>query len=138
MDATRRQRWLRVAIGIGILYGLVGIVFALPSSNVRNWRLAAWIVSGALYAVHIGLENLRYRNRALPAASHVTAAVAVGGFVLASGATIHKVLTTSSAPYWRFLVALVVWPLITATPAFVVALLASVVLGRVRQVGLPG
>jgi hypothetical protein len=133
MDATRRQRWLGVAIVIGILYGLVGIIFAWPSNDVRMWRFAAWIVSGTLYAVHIGLENLRYRNRALAAATHVAAAVAVGGFVLASGATIHKVLATSPTPYWRFLLALVVWPIITATPAFVVALLASVVLARVRQ-----
>jgi len=133
MDATRRQRWLSVAIVIGILYGLVGIVFALPSNDVRFWRLAAWIVCGVLYAVHIGLENFRYGNRALAAASHIAAAVAVGGFVLASAATIHKVLATSPAPYWRFLLALVLWPMITATPAFVVALLASLMLARLRQ-----
>jgi len=27
----------------------------------------------------------------------------------------------SPAPYWRFLLALVIWPLVTAVPAFIVA-----------------
>jgi hypothetical protein len=133
MDATPRQHWFRVASFIGISYGLVGILFALPSTGVRIARLAAWIVSGALYAVHLGWENLRYRHQVFVAAWHVAAAVAVGGFVLAVAATIHKALATSAAPYWRYLLALVVWPLITATPAFFVALLVSVVLGRVRR-----
>jgi hypothetical protein len=133
MDATRRQRWLGVAILIGILYGVVGIIFALPSNGVRVWRLAAWIVCGALYAVHIWLENFRYANRALAAASHIAAAVAVGGLVLAIAATIHRVLAVSPTPYWRFLIALIVWPMITAAPAFVVALIASLVLSRLRQ-----
>lgn len=133
MTATGRQRWLGVAIVVGILYGVVGIVFALPANNAHVWRLAAWIVCGVLYAVHIGLENFRYGNRALAAALHIAAAVAVGGFVLAGAATIHRVLVVSPTPYWRFLLALVAWPLITATPAFVVALLVSLVLGRLRQ-----
>jgi hypothetical protein len=133
MDATRRQRWLGVAMVIGVLYGIVGIVFAWPSNGVRLWRLAAWIVCGALYAVHIGWEHFRYGNRALAAASHVAAAVAVGGLVLAVAATIHRVLAVSPTPYWRFLIALVVWPMITAAPAFVVALLANLVLARLRH-----
>lgn len=133
MNATPRQRWLSVAIVIGILYGVVGIVFALPANDARVWRLAAWAVSGALYAIHIGLENFRYGNRALAAASHIAAAVAVGGFVLASAATIHRLATISPTPYWKFLVALVAWPLITATPAFVAALLMSMVLERLRK-----
>lgn len=40
-------------IFFGIGYALVGIVFALPATNVKVWRLAAWTVSAIGYAAHI-------------------------------------------------------------------------------------
>ena len=133
MDTPRRQSWFGIAIVIGILYGVIGIVFALPANEVRMWRLAAWVVSAALYATHIGYEHLRLRNPVLAIASHAAVAVAIGAFMLASAATIHKAVAASPAPYSRFLLALIVWPIVTATPAFVVALFASMVLARLRQ-----
>ena len=57
-------------------------------------------------------------------------AVALGAFLLAVNATMHAAMVPSHAPYWRFLLALVVWPVVTALPAFVVALAVAAVLAR--------
>ena len=57
-------------------------------------------------------------------------AVALGAFLLAVAATVHAMMVSSHAPYWRFLVALVVWPIVTALPAFLVALAVAALLAR--------
>ena len=57
-------------------------------------------------------------------------AVALGAFLLAVAATVHAMMVPSHAPYWRFLVALVVWPIVTALPAFLVALAVAALLAR--------
>jgi hypothetical protein len=118
-----------VLIGIG--YALVGIVFAVPTSHVRSWRLAAWAVSAVVYAAHIAYERFRLRNSRGSAALHVAFAVALGAFGLAVRANIHS-LSTGSADQHRYLLllSLGIWPVITALPAFLVALGTNVVLGR--------
>jgi hypothetical protein len=113
---------------IGVLYSVIGFVFALPSPQERLWRLAAWVVSAVLYAVHIAYEHLRLRNSVRSIALHVTAAVAIGGFGLAVAALIHSLFVPPNYSRWRFGVALIAWPLITALPAFVVALAIAWVL----------
>jgi hypothetical protein len=128
MDTSGFKPWIRQAILAGVVYFVVGVVFALPSSHVRAWRLAAWVVSGAVYAAHIGYEHFRLNNSLRATALHASLAAAVGAFLLAVAATIHAVMVPSHAPYWRFLLALVVWPIITAVPAFLVALIATAVL----------
>jgi hypothetical protein len=130
---VRRQSWLVMALVFGALYGIVGVVFAWPSNNVRLWRLAAWIACGALYAIHLGYEQFRLGNSTLATALHAAAAVGFGGLILAGSATIHKVVATSPSPYWRFMVAMVTWPIITAVPAFVVALAVGAVLSAARR-----
>jgi hypothetical protein len=130
MDPSSRRHWIGAAILIGVSYGVIGVVFALPSDQVRTWRLAAWVVSAAVYAVHIGYELFRLHNSPRATALHAAMAVAVGAFLLAVAATVHKTIVVSQAPDWRFLLALVVWPIITAVPAFLVALVAGTVLAR--------
>ena len=130
MNTPGRQSWFALMIIIGILYGVIGIVFALPSNDVRMWRLAAWGVSAAIYATHIGYEHYRLGNTSLATASHAAMAVALGAFILAGAATIHKAVATSPAPYSRFMLALVIWPIATALPAFLVALVAGALLAR--------
>jgi hypothetical protein len=115
------------------LYFVVGFVLALPSSHVRGWRLAAWIISGVVYAVHIGYEHFRLSSSAGATALHAAMAVALGAFLLAVGATVHAVMVASHAPYWRFLLALVLWPIITAVPAFLVALCIAVAVRAIRS-----
>ena len=114
---------------VGLFYAVVGIVFAWPVEHVRIWRLAAWVVSGAAYAGHIGYERLNRRTPPGAAALHVASAVTLGAFGLAVGAILHSISVGSSPEHRRLLlIALLVWPMITGVPAFVVALVAGKVL----------
>ena len=89
--------------------------------------------SGVAFAIHIGYEHFRLLNSPRITASHAALAVALGAFLLAVAATVHAVMVPSHAPYWRHLLALVAWPLLTAVPAFVVALVAAAGLGLWRR-----
>ena len=129
MDASGRQTWVRAALLVGVVYFLIGRVFALPSDHVGGWRLAAWVVSGAVFAAHIAYEHFRLRNTARPTAWHASVGVAFGAFALALAANIHD-LGSASGYRPRMLIALVAWPLLTAVPAFIVALAVAAVLAR--------
>jgi hypothetical protein len=132
MSASGRQSWLGTAILIGVLYSAIGIVLALPTEHVRMWRLAAWVASAIVFAFHIGYEHFRLRRSPVKTALHAALAVAIGAFGLAVAANIHEVLIAPS--YRRALaVALVAWPVITALPAFVVALVAAYGLSIIRR-----
>jgi len=132
VDASDRRPWVRAAILLGLAYFVVGRVFALPANDVQLWRLAAWLVSGVVYAAHIGYEHFRLHNSPRLAAVHVAMAVAIGGFALAIGGMIHSLSTTSTIrPAW--LLALVIWPAVTAIPAFLGALVAGAMLARLPR-----
>ena len=139
MDATGRGGWVRAALLAGVVYFLIGRVFALPASHAQAWRLAAWLVSGCVYSAHIWYERFALRTANRLAALHVAAAVAIGAFVLAVAGMIHSLSTTSALrPVW--LLALMLWPVFTAVPAFVGALVAGALLRRftTREAGAPG
>lgn len=126
------QPWIRAALLAGVAYFLIGRVFALPANDVRLWRFAAWAISGVVYAMHIGYEHYRMRASPGPAALHVAVAVAIGALLLAVGGMVHSISTASTLrPVW--LLALVLWPVFTAAPAFVGALVAGTVLARVPR-----
>ena len=129
MSESSRQPWLRAMVILGVVYAFVGVVFAVPANHAKVWRLAAWVVSVVAYAVHICYERFRLRNSPPLAALHVAFAVALGAFGLAVGANIHS-LSLESANEHRplLLLALGLWPIITAVPAFLVALVAGWVL----------
>jgi lysylphosphatidylglycerol synthetase-like protein (DUF2156 family) len=132
MDASRRQAWFRAALLLGVVYFLIGRVFALPVNHVRVWRLAAWMVSGGAYAAHIWYEHFRLRNSPRLTAVHVAVAVAIGAFGLAVAGMIHSLSTaTAIRPAW--LLALVIWPAVTAVPAFLGALVAGAMLRRLPR-----
>jgi hypothetical protein len=121
----------RAVVLVGVFYAVVGVVFAWPVNHVRAWRLAAWLVSAAAFAVHIGYESLRARAVPSRVAVRVAAAVALGAFGLAVSATIHSFAVGSSGQHRRLVtLALAIWPIMTGVPAFVVALAASFVLAR--------
>jgi uncharacterized membrane protein YfcA len=122
-----------------IVYPVVGITFAAlanPSASKEmrvTWRLAAWLVCAAAFAAHLGYEHFLLRNSPLRAALHVSLAVALGAFALAVWVNVHAHRGASSrrsplAPW-----ALVMFPAVTGTPAFVVALAAAAVLARTRR-----
>ena len=132
MDVSHRQPWIRAALLLGLTYFLVGRGFAAPASHVRVWRLAAWLVSGALFAAHIAYEHFRLRHAPRSTALHAALAVALGAFGLAVAGALHALLTTSTLRL-SWLLAFVVWPLATAVPAFLVALVAGAVLAHLPR-----
>ncbi|MCA1604865.1 MAG: hypothetical protein LC775_05185 [Acidobacteria bacterium] len=129
MDASGRKSWIRTALLIGVVYFLIGRGFALPADQLGVWRLAAWVASAAVAAAHLGYEHFLLNNSPRATALHAAIAVAFGAFTLALAANIHD-LGSASGYRPRMLIALVAWPLLTAVPAFIVALAAAAVLAR--------
>jgi hypothetical protein len=127
-----RGSWFRVAFLAGTLYLIIGRVAALPGSNVRVWRLAAWLVSLAIFCAHIGYEHFKLRAPSPRAASHVAVAVAIGSFGLAVMGMVNS-LSGDRGFRGVWMVALIAWPAITAIPAFIVALIAVATLRRLSQ-----
>jgi len=137
MDAPAKPRWPQIAMFFAIVYPVVGLSFAAlanPSAShgIRiTWRLAAWLVSAAAFAAHMGYELFRLRSPSLRAALHVSAAVALGAFVLAVWVNIqYWVALSHQSPLALW--ALVAFPAVTGVPAFVVAWVAAVALARTR------
>jgi hypothetical protein len=137
VDASRRHAWVLAALLAGVAYFVIGRVFALPRSHVQVWRLAAWAASGAVYAAHLAHEHVRLRDRGPVAALRVALGVALGALALAVVAMLHSL---SAAPTTRRLwfLALVLWPAVTALPAFLVARVVTAVLARVPRRGHAG
>ena len=139
MNDSGRQPWVSTAILVGVLYLAVGLASAaLAGAAASNqmrffWRLSAFVISAVVFAAHIAHEHFRLRNTARPTAWHASVAVAFGAFALALAANIHD-LGSASGYRPRMLVALVAWPLLTAVPAFGVALAVAAGL-RVKRVG---
>ena len=109
------------------VYLAVGITFA-----ELGWRLPAWFVSAVAFAVHIWYEHFRLRNSRHRTALHVSAAAALGAFGLAVAANVHELWANPGNHRSLLLLALVLWPILTAVPAFVVALAAAAGLARRR------
>jgi hypothetical protein len=126
----KKKHWFLFALLTAGVYAAVGILFALPASHVRVWRLAAWLVSAVAYSIHLSFECFHLRNPSLLGALHVSVAVALGAFGLAVGANVHSLLVGSREHYQLLLLALVAWPVLTALPAFLVALAAGRLLPR--------
>ena len=131
-----RHAWIRAALLAGVVYVLVGRLFALPADHVHAWRLAAWIVCGAAYAAHIGYEHFSLRHSPRALAWHAAVGVVIGAFALAAAGMMHAV-QAGPATRTLWLLALVLWPAITAVPAFLVALAVAIVLARWTRSG-PG
>jgi hypothetical protein len=137
MNRQADQRWLRIALLFAIVYPVVGITFgALPaaSNELRiTWRLAAWLLSAAAFAGHLGYEHSHLRSSPPRAALHTSLAVALGAFALAVWVNVHAHLVVSSHQSPLAPLALVLFPVVTGVPAFVVALIAGALLARTRR-----
>ena len=117
MNAPANQAWIRTALLFGVGYFIIGKVFSLPAEHAQLWRWAAWIASGVIYAVHIGREHFRLGNSPRVAALHVAVAVAIGAFLLALAGMIHSL--SAAVPFRaNWILALILWPLLTGIPAF--------------------
>jgi hypothetical protein len=110
-----------IGVGFGILAGSV------DANHVRLWRLAAWVASAVVAAGQIGYERFRLGSSPRSTASHASGAVALGAFGLALAANSHALLAPAHGQRLP-LIALVAWPVITAVPAFLAALVIAAVL----------
>ena len=129
--------WRRAGVLAGVSYFVAGYGSAaldptMPGPARFAWRLTSWVVCAAVFTMHLWHERFRLNQAPRALALHAAAAVALGAFLLAAAAGVHAMTVPSHAPYARFLAALVLWPLITGVPAFLVALLAGVLLARPR------
>lgn len=121
---------------VGAAYLVIGVVFAaLPAAThdaVVRWRLAAWVVSGVVYAAHIGYLRLRLGRSTPFTAWQAALAAALGAFGLAVvGPARVALLGGHYGSLW--VLALVLWPLITGIPAFLVAYAAAALLARLAR-----
>ena len=132
-DTSSRRGWLPALIGIGASYFLIGWIVGTLAGNAAGTRvrLAAWAISGIIFVAHIAYERTRLRNNSSTTALHAAGAAAVGGFLLAVAATINKSMHGGADA--RYLLALVIWPVIVAVPAFGAALIASAIIRPARD-----
>src|SRR5213596_4332343 len=132
MDVSGRRLWVRAMILVAVSYVVIGIGFAAlaKSDHMRLWRLAAWLASALVAAAHIGYEHYRLGSSPRPTALHAAGAVALGAFGLALAANVHWFFARTPGQHPPLL-ALPVWPVITALPAFLVALTVAAVLTRI-------
>jgi len=135
MDSSTHQRWLPIAMLFAIVYPVFGITFAFAASQgmVVFWRLAAWLVCAAAFAVHLWYEHARLQSPPSRAALHVSLAVALGAFLLAVWINVHAYWSTAGHPRPFVPLSLVVFPVVTGVPAFVVALVVASILARARR-----
>src|SRR5438552_18898179 len=95
MNASGRQRWLRMVILLGVVYLVVGIAFGAfagwsASHQMRvTWRLLAFFTAAVAFAVHIGYEHFRWGISPLITATHASLAVAVGDFAYERAARVR-------------------------------------------------
>jgi hypothetical protein len=116
-------------------YLLIGLMFgkfsdwATTSAMHLIWRRLAWLVSGVGFAAHIVYGHFRLGNAPGRTAMHASIAAALGAGALALAANLHEWMGASR---YRpsMAIALVAWPLLTAVPAFFVAMAAAYVLNR--------
>ena len=118
--------FLAAALYLGISLGSVALDRA-SGDGIHPWRLAAWLASAVVAATQIWYEHYRLTSPPTTTARRAAAAVALGAFGLAVSAYVHSLGAPGAH---RVLIALVVWPVMTAVPAFLAALGIATVLAR--------
>ena len=130
---------VRVVLCLGAFYLIAGLVFgalagqAASHQMVVAWRWAAWAVSAIAFGAHIVYEQVRLRSSPRITALRVASAAALGAFGLAVAANVHAQTVSPHKDSLILVLSLVIWPVITALPAFVVALVSATLLARVRR-----
>ena len=131
---TRRGDVLLIIL-LGVVYMTIGIATAAlagaagSSAGVTGWRLTAWILSAAVFLWHIVVSRPRHGDSAVHSATRVALAVALGACLLAIAGPVRS-HWGEPHPGRLLLLAVVLWPVITGLPAFLVALVAEHLLGR--------
>lgn len=134
---TNKRGDFGVVLLCGAVYAVVGLVFGelagtSASATTRfAWRWAAWIVSAVTFGAHLGYEHLVRQRAPRRVAWYVALAAALGAFGLAAGANVHNWQSPTRAHSQMLVVSLLIWPVITLVPAFIVAFLGSLMLERI-------
>ena len=118
-----------------LLYGLVGwgtaalARSAAGSAGVKVWRLTAWLSSVVIFVGHILYDRYKLSDSASRTARMAAFSVMIAVFALA---IIGPVLAhRNSADFWRSgVLSVLLWPLLTGIPAFIVALAIASLAGR--------
>jgi hypothetical protein len=127
---------MRAVLYLGVVYLTAGLLFGTlagqaASTQVRlAWRWAAWVVSAIAFGAHIVYEQVRLRSSPRITALHVSAAAGLGAFGLAVAANVHAQTISPHQHSLILLLSLAIWPVMTALPAFVVALVAAILFAR--------
>jgi len=122
-----------VYLGAGIVFG--ALAGRAPSMQERvAWRWAAWAVSAIVFGAHIIYEQVWLGSTPRITALRVSLAAGLGAFGLAAAANLHTMSVSPDKHSLLLGLSLVIWPIITALPAFVVALVAAFVFARVRRI----
>lgn len=118
-----------------LAYVLIGVATATFAGSAATpqmrtaWRLAAWVFSLAVFLRHIAHENLRIGNSDVRGALRIASGVALAALVLALVGPVRAHWTASD--FGRAVIlSVVVWPIATGVPAFLVALLGGMALRR--------
>jgi len=134
---------VRTVLFLGAVYFIVGVVFgafagrAASSQGRVAWRWAAWAVSAAVFGAHILYERARARSSPRITALHASSGAALGALGLAIAANVHAHTVGAREHALALALSLAIWPIMTALPAFVVALVVAVLFDRVLQRGTP-
>lgn len=129
----------RAVLFLGALYFVVGILFGELAGEAASyqmrvaWRWAAWVVSAIAFGAHIVYEQVRLRSSPRITAFHVSSAAGLGAFGLAVAANVHARTVSPHQHSLLLALSLAIWPVMTALPAFVVALGAAMLFARARR-----
>jgi hypothetical protein len=115
--------YVLIGTGTAVLAAL-----ASSSTSVKVWRLAAWLLSAAVFTVHFAIVRGRHARR-FQLAAQVALAVALGALGVAILGPVRAHWSEPSRLKLALL-SLVAWPVLTGVPAFTVALIGSLVLDR--------
>lgn len=130
---------VRAALLVGGVYFAIGMLSGELAGRAVSmqlrvaWRWAAWLVSAAIFGAHILYEHISQHSSPRIAAFYVSVAAALGAFGLAVAANVHAYVASAREHALALGLSLVIWPVMTLLPAFVVALIATLVLARVRR-----
>jgi hypothetical protein len=106
---------------------------AASHQTVIAWRWAAWLVSAIAFGAHIVYEHVRLRTSPTITALHVSSAAGLDAFGLAIAANVHAQTVSPQQHSLILVLSLALWPVMTALPAFFVALVSAILIARVRR-----
>ena len=128
---------VRTVVFLGVVYFAVGVVFGAFAGRAASnqgrvaWRWAAWALSGVVFGAHILYERARAGGSPRTTALHASSAAALGAFGLAVAANVYTYTVGAREHALALALSLAIWPIMTALPAFVAALVAAIVFDRV-------